>query len=313
MALLGGTLGNANYLALMLLMGLPFCLFVVRTKPGLSPLKFACLLMLICIPVTVAATGSRGGLVTLAIMFLTYFVPLPVSQKVVVAVVTLILSVIAIVWSTRSALDRFRTMFSTSASVHLSDSEQSAIESMELRKELLLSSLQLTMRHPLVGVGPGMFAVANANYVEETTGRPNWNAWHETHNTFTQLSCEDGLPGLFLYSLTLLLCFKIVRSAEKRARGYPALSSVRHTAFALRLALIAFAGTAVFASNAYMYYFPMLAGLCVALERAAAEQFLAQMPRGSEQTESMPQASKAAQVQPGTRGRSAAWTRPVSG
>jgi hypothetical protein len=34
----------------------------------------------------VAATGSRGGLLTLAIMFLMYFVPLPSSQKIVVAV-----------------------------------------------------------------------------------------------------------------------------------------------------------------------------------------------------------------------------------
>ena len=42
LALLGDTLGNANYLAMMLLMGVPFCLFVMRTKPGLSPLKFAC-------------------------------------------------------------------------------------------------------------------------------------------------------------------------------------------------------------------------------------------------------------------------------
>ena len=33
---------DANYLAMMLLMGVPFCLFVMRTKPGLSPLKFAC-------------------------------------------------------------------------------------------------------------------------------------------------------------------------------------------------------------------------------------------------------------------------------
>jgi hypothetical protein len=43
-------------------------------------------------------------------------------------------------------------------------------------------------------------------------------------------------------------------------------------AFALRLALVAFIGTAVFASNAYAYYFPMLAGLCVALERVVAAQ-----------------------------------------
>src|SRR5580658_120464 len=270
MALLGGTLGNANYLALLLLMGVPFCLFVMRTKPGMSPLKFACLCGLLCIPVTVAATGSRGGLVTLAVMFLLYFWPLPPSQKVVVAIAALILSVIAITWSTRSALDRFRTVFTASTAVRLSDSEQSAIESMELRKELLYSSLQLTIRHPWLGVGPGMFAIADAGYIEATTGRSSFNAWHETHNTFTQLSCEDGLPGLFLYALALLFCFKIVRSVRKRAGQDPALSQVRHMAFALQLSLIAFTGTAVFASNAYMYYFPLLAGLCVAVDRATA-------------------------------------------
>lgn len=276
-SLAGGTLGNANYLALMLLMGAPFCLFVMRTKPGLSALKLACLLIVLCIPVTVASTGSRGGLVTLGVMFILYFIPLPTSQKAVVALVALILAVVSIAFSTRSALDRFKTIFSSSTA-RVSISEQSAVESMELRKELLLSSLQLTMRHPLFGVGPGMFVVANANYVEETTGHPNANAWHETHNTFTQLSCEDGLPGLFLYCLAMLFCFTSVRAAEKRARPYPSGPMVRQMAFALQLALVAFTGTAIFASNAYMYYFPMLAALCVALERATAMQLLALAP-----------------------------------
>jgi O-antigen ligase len=314
-ALLGGTLGNSNYLAMMLLMGLPFCLFVMRTKPGVSPLKVACLCMLLFVPVTIAATGSRGGLVTLAIMFLLYFVPLPSSQKVVAGLAALILSVIAIAWSTRSALDRLK-IFTTATPVRLSDSERSAVESMDIRKALLFSSLQLTMQHPLMGVGPGMFAVANASYAEETTGRSNWNAWHETHNTFTQLSCEDGLPGLFLYCLTLLFCFKIAFSVEKRARRYPAMSSVRQMAFALRLALVAFAGTAVFASNAYVYYFPMLAGLCVAVERASAALFASQMQAGLEQSDAMLEAAKArAQVRPGTPGgsRAMAWKRPPSG
>jgi O-antigen ligase len=316
-ALLAGTLQNANYLALILLMGVPFCLFVLRTKPGLSPLKFACLLMLLCIPVTVVATGSRGGLVTLAIMFLLYFWPLPASQKVVVGIAALILLVIAVAWSSRSALDRFKTIFRTSAPVELSGSEISAIESAELRKELLLSSLRLTLRHPLFGVGPGMFSVANANYEEVTKGRSDYNAWHDTHNTFTQLSCEDGLPGLFLYGLALLFCFKIVRSAEKRARQDPALSSLRHMAFALRLALIAFTGTALFAGLAYAYYFPVLAGLCVAVERGIAAQLASQMPAGSEQPAATPPAAKALpQFRPRALGGRGAlqgptpWTRP---
>ena len=314
-SLLAGTLGNANYLALMLLMGMPFCLFVLRTKSGLSPLKFACLLTLLCIPVTVAGTGSRGGLVTLAIMFLMYFVPLPASQKIVAAIGALILAVFAITWSTRSSLDRYRTFFLSSDQAQLSEAERSAIDSTGLRKELLRSSLELTLRHPLLGVGPGMFAVANANYAEETTGRANFNSWHETHNTFTQLSCEDGLPGLFLYCLMLLLCFKIVLSIDKRARQNPALSSLRHMAFALRLALVAFIGTALFASNAYMYYFPMLAGLCVAVDRATAEQFSSQVSAGSEQPGVVPRAKALAGFRRGGLAGSGAmaWKRPPSG
>jgi O-antigen ligase len=272
-ALAGGTLGNANYLALILLMGAPFCLFVVRIRPGMSLFKLACAAMIFFIPLTVASTGSRGGLVTLAFMFILYFLPLPVSQKMVVGVGFLILSVLAIALSTRSALDRYKAIFASSDPAQLSESERSALESSGLRKTLLLSSLKLTLQHPLFGVGPGMFEVANADTAAaEGKGGPTFDAWHETHNMFTQLSCEDGLPGLFLYSLALLFCFQIVRSAEKRARQDPALSSVRHMAFALRLSLIAFTVTAIFASNAYMYYFPMLAALCVILDRAIAPQ-----------------------------------------
>jgi O-antigen ligase len=315
MALLGGTLGNANYLALMLLMGLPFCLFVVRTRPGKSFFKLACVAMIVFIPATVVTTGSRGGLVTLAVMFILYFLRLPVGQKIVVAVGVLVLAVCAIALSTRSALDRYSTIlgFLPSDQAQLSESERSALESSEQRKVLLRASLRLTLRHPLLGVGPGMFEVANADFTKETTGRASSNAWHETHNTFTQLSCEDGLPGLFLYCLALLFCFKIVRSVEKRARRDPALSSARHMAFALRLALIAFTGTSIFASNAYMYYFPMLAALCVALDRATAPQFSSQMPAGSEQPVTAPQAAKApAHFLPGTLGggKTMAWKRP---
>jgi O-antigen ligase len=208
----------------------------------------------------------------LAVMFLLYFKPLPASQKLVTGMIALILAVIAITWSARSALERYKTIFIQSDRVSLSASEQSAMDSSGLRRELLLSSLQLTMRHPLLGVGPGMFAVANADFVEETKGRPNWNAWHETHNTFTQLSCEDGLPGLFFYCLMILLCFKVVFSASRQARHNPSLSLVGSMAFSLRLALVAFLGTAMFSSNAYAYYFPMLAGLCVAFERAFAAE-----------------------------------------
>jgi hypothetical protein len=189
LALLRGTLGNSNYLAMILLMGVPFCLFVIRTKPGISLFKLASVVMMFLIPATVATTGSRGGLATLGVMFILYFLPLPLGQKIVAVVAGLILAVLAITWSSNDTLDRYRSMLFSSGQRQLSELEQSAVESAQLRKELLLSSVQLTMRHPLMGVGPGMFATANADFTLELTGKQDWNAWHETHNTFTQLSC----------------------------------------------------------------------------------------------------------------------------
>ena len=41
-----------------------YLLFVVRTRPGKSFFKLACLAAILFIPATVATTGSRGGLVT---------------------------------------------------------------------------------------------------------------------------------------------------------------------------------------------------------------------------------------------------------
>jgi O-antigen ligase len=316
-ALLGGTLGNANYLAMMLLMGLPFCLFVIRAKPGLSLLKFLCLLTLLSIPVTVVATGSRGGLITLIVMFLLYFVTVPSSQKMVVAIVVMIVVVFSISWAGRSALERYKTIFinSDSGGVRLTGAEESALEASDLRKELLFSSLRLTIRHPLLGVGPGMFAVANAHYLEVTTGHSNSTAWYETHNTFTQLSCEDGLPGLFLYCLALFFCFKTVRSARKLARQNPALSTVGHMAFALQLALIAFTGTALFASNAYAYYFPMLASVCVVLERGCAELTSSGVPVSALAENRPPAAGAWARLRPAASraSKSMARNRPASG
>ena len=267
LAFLQGTLANANYLAMILLMGLPFCLFVIGNKPGFSLLKIACVITACLVPLTVVATGSRGGLLAMLFMFLLYFLRLPPVQKVAAVIAALLVGFIAVSRSSQSALDRYKTLFGGGGDTRLTASELSAMESSELRKGVLEASLRMTVRHPLLGVGPGMFQVANAKVMDEQ-GLPSWNAWHETHNAFTQISSENGLPAFFLYAAAMYFCFQIVRVARKRARRNPADAALDAPAFALRMSLIAFTGTALFTSIAYSYYFPLLAGLCVALERA---------------------------------------------
>jgi O-antigen ligase len=266
LAFVSGTFSNSNDFAALLLMGLPFCLLVVRTRPGLSVLKGACLLGLFLIPLSVVRTGSRGGLVALVIMFVLFFLSVAPLQRIPLAIAALILALAAVVFAGRGALDRYKTMFRSGDTVYYANAtEKSAALSSLSRKELFLSSVRLTIQHPLLGVGPGMFPIADAKDAEE---QKHPASWHQTHNTYTQISCENGLPALFFYGAALFFCFKATRLVRQGAATHPELRPYSDMAFCLRLSLIAFAVTGIFASNAYSFFFPLLAGVCAALERS---------------------------------------------
>jgi O-antigen ligase len=266
-AFASGTFANPNDFAALLLIGLPFCLLVVRTRKGFSVLKLACILGLILIPLSAVRTGSRGGLLALLVMFVLYFFSVPSVQRIPLVIAALLLGVAAVIFSSSNALDRYRTILQSGDSTvyYANDTERSAALSTLSRKELFMSSLRLTIHHPLLGVGPGMFLVADAKDAEE---RNQAAAWHQTHNTYSQISCENGLPALFFYLAALFFCFKVTRAARQSAAAYPELRSYADTAFCLRFSVIAFAVTAIFASNAYYFFFPLVAGLCAALERS---------------------------------------------
>lgn len=264
-----GTFANPNDFATLLLMGLPFCLLVARTRRGVSVFRVACVLGLVLIPITVVRTGSRGGLLALVLMFALYFISVPTLQKIPLAMGALLLGVVALVFASSSALERYRTIFVGSDVTYHNSVEASAAESTRTRKELFLDSLRLTAQHPIFGVGPGMFQVADAKDAEE---RKQPAAWHQTHNTFTQVSAEEGIPGLFIYMAALILCFKAIRSGRRYALQHPEIPYLGDMAFCLRFSMMAFTITAIFASNAYYFYFPLVAGLCAAFERSVNAQ-----------------------------------------
>ena len=74
--------------------------------------------------------------------------------------------------------------------------------SLDARRELLTESIRVTMHHPLFGVGPGNFQA----YTQ---------SWHVTHNTYTELSSETGLPGLGLFLAILLLTFRSLKQVSE--------------------------------------------------------------------------------------------------
>jgi O-antigen ligase len=182
--------------------------------------------------------------------------------------------------------DRYRTVYTNETTSDVSVAQESSEE----RYQLLLTSLKLTFQHPLLGVGPGQFQVASTDAARATN---SFAHWRETHNVYTQVSSEEGIPAAFFYIAALVYCFKelgAIRKMYRRAQASllnpslpaPAAQNLEEKyedtstmAFCLTLSLVSFAVFGFFSSMAYLFFFPTLAGLIAVFGRAARAELSA--------------------------------------
>lgn len=265
-----GALGNANLLAMVLLIGAPFCLLAATHFRGLRRLGAGATLLMIV--VTIFRTGSRAGLLTIAVLTCLVFLRISLAGKIKLLLACGITFVIAFSATSQGARSRFRAIFTSDDDQVQSLDQLSAVESTLARKALLRESFAQTWKHPLFGVGTGMFMVAEANDAERENRA---GMWHVSHNAYTQISSETGIPGFLFYVTAMILCFRRIRAVRKITLRRPELSSIDEMAFTLRLSLIAYAITSFFASSAYECYFPILAALTAAFDMAARKEISA--------------------------------------
>ena len=91
-----------------------------------------------------------------------------------------------------------------------------------------------------------------------------------THNSYTQVSSEVGIPGLLCFVAAIVLAMKAAYSVEKKARGDRRLDDIAATALGLEYCMVIYAVTVFFDHIAYTIMLPVFAGLAVSLVRTAA-------------------------------------------
>jgi putative inorganic carbon (HCO3(-)) transporter len=271
-AITEGTFQNANDFAATLLIGAPFCLLMAMRK-GMSAGKVIGLGMCGLVALNIVRTGSRSGLCGLALLTFLVFLRVSVPIKALLAFSVMVLVGVGIAITTPEALDRYRTMLFSDGG-QMSVSQLSAIQSQEARKRLLEAGFQASLSHLLTGVGPGMFSV----YSSRDDLKNYHVAWTVTHNTVLQLSSETGAPGLLIYIVLVVICFRRVSAIRKATRHRPELEQISNIASCLSLSLWAYVATALFASYAYYVFLPMLAGLIAAFEGPAWAEIRALEP-----------------------------------
>ena len=253
-------LANANDLALHLLFGACFMLILVRRLPGR-------ILWSAAMPILayyVLKTGSRGNMLVFLIAVIVAVLIVPNRIRVTILIGAIATASVVIPMLPSGTLNRMLTFTSLSSrlqSYEQLQSEQAAVGSTEARARLQRRSIELTLRNPLLGVGPGMFPNALDELVQRTEKRKS--SWQVSHNSYLQVSSEAGIPALICYVWCIALCLKS-NYALYRNSLRAGMADVSVQSFCLFMASIVYALGILFCSIAYDYHLSILVGFTAA-------------------------------------------------
>jgi O-antigen ligase len=143
--------------------------------------------------------------------------------------------------------------------------DEEAVQSQMERQRLLFASLRFAATHPLFGVGPGRFP---DTFWEEGKNKGRHEAALGTHNSYTQLASECGLPALIAFIAAIVAAARSSFRLYRRTAGDPAQALANSIAFSCFLLTVSFAISIFFHHVAYAGNVSMILGLWVTLELA---------------------------------------------
>jgi O-antigen ligase len=228
---------------------LPLCLALLfLTKNAFWRAVWA--LAMLVMAYTVFLTGSRAGFIALAITSAVCLWEFAVRGQRPYLIVCAVVAGMTL-WVSSGAImgERLKGTFDSK------DDAASAYGSYQARQQLFWRSIEVTAQHPLFGVGPGNFQVISG-------------FWHETHNSYTQMSSEGGIPALVFYLAILWYGFKNIRRTKQlstRKKEFKLLAG------ALNASLAGFVIGSLFASDAYQFFPYFLVAYTTALRGIAKE------------------------------------------
>jgi O-antigen ligase len=242
----GKMFADPNELALNLCIILPFCVaLLIRGHTKLSKLSWAGAIVFLVL--SIVSTASRGGFLALIAVLLTIYrqFAIRIRTAILLLVVGVCLPIAAmLVTGNTSYLDRLSTITNP-------DSDKTG--SSQIRQRLLVRSLEITLQHPIFGVGPGQFSQLSGS-------------WHETHNTYTGFSSEGGIPSLIIFLVLIERAFRNLRFVRSVAQGKQAW----YLAGAVNSALVAYLVGAFFLSTQYWLVPYLLVAYSTALRLISA-------------------------------------------
>jgi O-antigen ligase len=262
-----GTIGNANDFTAHLFFALPFVIFIFLVSERKWIRRILCVGVVGYGVYFCAATGSRGGLIAFAAVCAFILIRAPGRVRIGALAAAAALFVLALFTVSQPVLHRYATLFTNQSD------DQEALESTATRTHLLKASIRFTMEHPIFGVGPGEFSDYEASVAKSEGTKASWLV---THNAYTQISSEDGIPAFLFFLSAIIMSFRTFGKGYRIARSRPKLRSMAMACFCCQLSLVGFCTATFFLSLAYTMYLPTMSGLAIAFGRALDRELAGQ-------------------------------------
>jgi O-antigen ligase len=203
------TLQDPNFMSLYLLIGMPFLWLGARRGNTFTKLLFLALLPAVL--VAIGHSASRMALILFAAGLLLFLLWSTTKERVFVLTSVVVAFAMIVPVLPQTTINRFTTLFHGKQDTF--ESEEAAA-SANVRMELLVRSIVMTATHPIFGVGPGQFAVAEDKQAK-AEGKER-GLWYYTHNAYTETSSEAGIPALVLYIMAIVTSYRGLGKIRKR-------------------------------------------------------------------------------------------------
>jgi O-antigen ligase len=252
---------DPNDTAYVLLSLFPLCLYFVQFDARLGKRLVA--IAAICGAVaTILLTGSRGGIVAfgavLLMLLLTRTIGFGLARKVFLMV---LLASSAFLMKDKINVDRYLTLFDLSSDYNVTTEGG--------RTMLWNEGLELSLAHPVTGVGVHCFAFAN-DRARRLAGQ-TFLYWQDVHNSYLQVAAEVGLIGFALY---LLIHLRSLRTFFRLSRSRPQSPESAELGALSGLMLLGFTGLMIsgfFLSQGYSIFSTLFFALAASLERLQSQ------------------------------------------
>ena len=250
---------DANETAALFVMALPFAMLLTSHRGKLRWLALA------TIPLLLAAllkTGSRGGIVALAVLFVHAFVTGDRRRRIQCLLLLVVIVALFAALPHADLVRRFADVFG--------DTDYN-FTSRDGRIQVWGRGIGMMLAHPLLGVGVGTYEIASG----VTAG-----SWLTAHNSYLEIGVELGVFGFVVFLMAIWYAGKGAWREAHRVNGVSAPShdprERAHMASAVLASLIAVASAGFFLSMAYasMTMFTLAAATGLALRREKGESSL---------------------------------------